>query len=232
MKGGRVGLHQRCHASGQLCQLAGTQGCERDNVPSALLETFSEVLAGGHTRSCKMLQPQMQAIQPRISIGAQPGGAFKGSACCAELTTVWTCWGCTDPSARASAGRSPASCHLGAATTANHFCGHPSTDFPGPSQLNVSGHAILGLIACVPKHDALNNRQHPIHIVLADLNIPGDVRALHVDANQHLARLVAHAFAVGAGKVRHSDAKPMPAANPRSSFRSQSWSVLLSRQQP
>ena len=78
----------------------GNAGCERDNVPSALLETFSEVLAGGHTRSCKMLQPQMQAIQPRISIGAQPGGAFKGSACCAELTTVWTCWGCTDPSAR------------------------------------------------------------------------------------------------------------------------------------
>ena len=35
------------------------------------------------------------------------------------------------------------------------------------------------------------------------MNIPGDVRALHVDASQHLARLVAQAFAVDAGKVSH-----------------------------
>merc|ERR1719215_2135517 len=64
----------------------------------------------------------------------------------------------------------------------------------------MSGHAVLGLVARIPEHDALITGAH-IEVLLAHMDTARDVRALLVDAHQHLARLVAQALAVYAGQI-------------------------------
>mmetsp|Transcript_42691 Transcript_42691/g.108390 ORF Transcript_42691/g.108390 Transcript_42691/m.108390 type:complete len:214 (-) Transcript_42691:34-675(-) len=61
-------------------------------------------------------------------------------------------------------------------------------------------HAILGLVASVAEHDALIAGAD-IHVILANVHTTCDVRALLVDAHQHLASLVTQALAVHAGQV-------------------------------
>mmetsp|Transcript_120036 Transcript_120036/g.301742 ORF Transcript_120036/g.301742 Transcript_120036/m.301742 type:complete len:225 (-) Transcript_120036:60-734(-) len=62
------------------------------------------------------------------------------------------------------------------------------------------GHAVLSLVARIPKHDALITSAH-IKVLLAHVDTTRDVRALLVDAHQHLACLVAQALAVHAGQI-------------------------------
>mmetsp|Transcript_10007 Transcript_10007/g.18591 ORF Transcript_10007/g.18591 Transcript_10007/m.18591 type:complete len:449 (-) Transcript_10007:108-1454(-) len=67
-------------------------------------------------------------------------------------------------------------------------------------------HAVRGLIAGIPEHDALISRPD-IHLVLANVHSAGNVRALLVDAHQDLTALVAQTFAVDAGQVIHKAVK-------------------------
>merc|ERR1719453_524065 len=61
-------------------------------------------------------------------------------------------------------------------------------------------HAVLGLIAGIAKHDSLITGAH-IHLILTNMHTAGNVRALLVDANQHLASLVAQTLAVNTAHV-------------------------------
>merc|ERR1711966_176749 len=126
--------------------------------------------------------------------------AFRGSACCVEITTVWIFFGSTEPSAFCR--YSMVTCVLpsGRSHQSRPLLRTSVSTLPRRGHGVSQGHAVLGLIAGIAEHDALVAGTH-IHVVLANVHATRDVRALLVDAHKDLAGLVAEALGVHARQV-------------------------------